>query len=120
MGETLILTDGDRAIGFSIVGRVSPREETATDRLHVEVLALHPAHTGDATLSALIEASEAQAAAYGRRTLTLNVNARHDWALEWLLARGYRVWRASARMALRGTEQGPASHPYVNLSRWAG
>jgi ribosomal protein S18 acetylase RimI-like enzyme len=120
LGETLVLLDGDQAIGFAIVGRVSPREEAPGDRSHVEVMALHPAHTGDATFGALIEASEVQALAYGRHTLTLNVNARHAWALERLLTRGYRVWRASARMALKGTDTSPASDPYVDLSRWAG
>lgn len=84
------------------------------------MLALHPAHTEEESSHALLDGSEALAHACGKRKLTLPVNGCHAWALERLLRRGYRVERATVRMVLRETDEGPFTHGHVNLSRWAG
>lgn len=42
------------------------------------------------------------------------------WALERLLRWGYQVERATLRMVLKGTDEGPAVDNCVNLARWAG
>ncbi|HEY75321.1 MAG TPA: hypothetical protein G4O00_03955 [Thermoflexia bacterium] len=60
------------------------------------------------------------ACAHGKRKLALPVNVRHTWALERLLRWGYRVERATVRMVLKGTDDGPSTDDCVDLSRWAG
>ena len=120
LGETLVLTEGDTAIGMSLVGLVSTREGPAGERAHVEVLALHPQCTGQQTFGLLLTDSEALAREHGRQALTVAVNARHAWAVGQLLERGYRVRRAMVRMVLQGTDDGPTTDACANLSRWAG
>lgn len=119
-GETLVLTKDGKAIGLSIIWLVSHREKPATGWAHIDIAALHPAHTNAEGLDEIIEASEAFARAHDKQILTVKVNARHTWALEQLLARGYRVWQSRIRMVLRTTDEGPTTDSYVNLSRWAG
>ncbi len=48
------------------------------------------------------------------------VNARHTWALERLLQSGWRIERMAVHMVLKGTDDGPSTDGYVDLSRWAG
>lgn len=120
LGETLVLTDGGRAIGMSTMWLVSSRKGLGEELASVQILALHPAHTDERTFRALLDGSEALARAHGKQTLTVSVNARHAWALERLLGWGYRVERAMVRMVLKGTDEGPATDSYVNPSRWAG
>jgi hypothetical protein len=85
----------------------------------VQVLALHPEHTDEENLAALLGASEALASAHGKDTLVVAANGRHAWAVEQLIGRGYRVARAMVRMVLKGTEEA-VSEGCVDLSRWAG
>jgi len=120
LGETLVLTDGPKAIGLSIVWLTGSREGWGEDLAGVRVLALHPAHTGEETFHTLLDATQSLARTHGRRKLTLAVNAGHAWALERLLAWGYRVERATLRMVLKGTDKGPSVDNCVDLSRWAG
>jgi len=120
LGETLVLTDGSRAIGLSTVWLTSSREGGGDEWAGVQVMALHPTHTDEETFRALLDATEALARAHGKRRLALPVNARHTWALERLLHWGYRVERVTVRMVLRGTGEGPSTDNYVDLSRWAG
>jgi ribosomal protein S18 acetylase RimI-like enzyme len=120
LGETLVLTDGARAIGMSTVWLVSSREGQGEELARVMILALHPAHTDERAFHALVEASEALARACGKRKLAVTVNGRHPWAVERLLLWGYRIERAGVRMVLRGTDEGPSTDDWVDLSRWAG
>lgn len=120
LGETLALTDDATAIGLSTMWLVSSRQGQGEESANVQVLALHPAYTGEETFRALLDATEALASAHGKRKLTLSLNGRHAWALERLLRWGYRVERAMARMVLQGTDEGPCTDGYANLSRWAG
>ena len=118
-GETLVLLDGERAIGLSVVRLESDWEGLGQEWARVQVLALHPEHTDERTLAALLDASEALASAHGKNTLVVAANARHAWAVEQLLGRGYRVARAMVRMVLEETEKA-AREGCVDLSRWAG
>ena len=120
LGETVILKEGRRAIGFSAVRLRDRREGQDKERASVEVLAVEPDRTDQGALRALLQASEALGCAHGKREIVLPVNARHTWALEQLLARGYRVKGASVRLVLGGTDDGPATDRHVDLSRWAG
>jgi len=120
LGETLVLTDGGRAVGVSLVWLAGLREGVGEELARVQVLALHPAHTDEARLRTLLDATEALAHAHGKQRLTVPVNARHAWALERLLGWGYRVEGARVRMVLKGTGVGLACDDAVELSPWAG
>jgi len=120
LGETLVLTDGPRASGLSILWLTSSREGWGEELASVQVLALHPAHTDEGNFRTLLNATEALAQAHGKRKLTLPANGSHAWALERLLRWGYRVERAMVRMVLKGTDRGPSANGHVDLSRWAG
>jgi len=119
MGETLVLTAAGRAVGLSVVALAGAREGLARERAHVQALALHPDHTSAETFRTLLAASESLAAARGKEMLTVSCYAAHTWALEQLLAWGYRVERGLLRMVLAG-EEGPAGADHVELARWAG
>jgi ribosomal protein S18 acetylase RimI-like enzyme len=120
LGETLLLMDGDGAVGASTVQLVPMREDEDEDGALAQPMVLHPAHTSEETFRVLLEASEALARARGKRELVVPVNARHTWALEQVLQAGYRVQAASVRMVLAGTDGGPCADHHVNLARWAG
>ena len=120
LGETLVLADGEKAIGMSTVWSKSSREGLSEELANLQILALHPAHTDGETLHALLNDTEALACTHGKRTLTVPVNTCHAWALERLLEWGYKVDRATLRMVLKGTDKGLSINDYVNFSRWAG
>ena len=120
LGETLVLTDGARAIGFSTVWLVAAREGWGEEQASLQVLALDPDHTDQESFYALIQASEALARLYGKTAMAIPVNGGHTWALEEMLRWGYRVDRSMVRMVLRGTDAGPGMDRWVELSRWAG
>lgn len=120
LGETLIALDGKRAIGLSNVLLRNMREDDSSSTMVVQALALHPDHTSEAAFRTLLTATEALARAHGGQTLVVPVNSRHAWALERLLAWGYRVERAMLRMTLPGAVQEPSEDGLVNLTRWAG
>jgi ribosomal protein S18 acetylase RimI-like enzyme len=120
LGETLVLIEGTKAIGSSTVSLVGCREGSGEECGSVQVLGLHPAHTDEETFRVLLESSQGLAHTHRKQVLTVWVNARHSWALEHLLASGYRVERAMLRMVLGETDDGPAVDGCVNLCRWAG
>jgi GNAT superfamily N-acetyltransferase len=120
LGETLVLTGGSSAVGMSVVRLASNHEGLAAERAGVQALALHPAHTSDDTFRALLDATETLARAHGLPEVATPVNARHIWALERLLQWGYRVERMAVHMILPGTDNGPATDHWVDLTRWAG
>jgi predicted N-acetyltransferase YhbS len=120
LGDTLVLCQELQAVGFSNVRLVSSHESWGEELAVVQVMALHPACTNDEALHALLDCSEALAAAQGKRTLVVAVNACHTWALERLLARDYRVSRTMIRMVLKRTEAGSVTDAHVDFSRWAG
>ncbi len=120
LGETLVLTHDSRAIGLSITWLVGSREGWGKEQANVQVMALHPAYTDPTTFGTLLRATEALACAHGKQELIIPVNARHSWAVEQLLLRGYRVERAMVRMVLKGTDEGASTDGCVDLSRWAG
>lgn len=120
LGETLVLTDGEKAIGMSLVWLVGSREGLSEELASLQILALHPAHTDGETLHALIEATEALVRTYGKQRLTVPVNTRCAWAVDQLLEWGYRVERAMVRMVLREMYDEPSTDNRVDLSRWAG
>lgn len=119
-GETLILVDGQRARGLSVVWLTSGWEGLGEERASVQVLALHPAYTNAQSFSTLLDATEALAWAHDKSTVGIGVNAQHRWALEQLLAQGYRVSRTTVRMLLRGMDAKPSPGALVDCSRWAG
>lgn len=120
LGETLVLTDGSRAIGMSVVGLVSGCENWGAERASVKALALHPDHTEDGTLRTILDGTEALARSQGKQAVTMAVNARHAWALHRSLQWGYRVERMAVHMVLKGTDGGPSTDGWVDFSRWAG
>jgi ribosomal protein S18 acetylase RimI-like enzyme len=120
LGDTLVLTHEDAAIGLSVLRLASIREGESTQRAGIRALALHPQHTDRAHFRALLEASEGLARAKGKRVLGLSVNACYTWAVQHLLQWGYRLERAMLRMVLRGADRGPRTDECVDLSRWAG
>ena len=120
LGETLVLYEGMKAIGFSNVRLTSSREGWGGELAIVQSMALHPAYTSDVTLGALLDGAEALAGTHGKETLVVPVNARHTWALERLLERGYRISSVMIRMVLKGTEVEPPAAHSVDFSRWAG
>jgi len=67
LGETLVLTEGTRAVGMSVVRLVSDCENPRDKRATVRTLALHPGHTRDETLRALLDATEAVACTHGKQ-----------------------------------------------------
>jgi GNAT superfamily N-acetyltransferase len=119
-GETLVLTDSDRAVGFISILLMASREGSGGDTASVQVAALDPARTDKDSLRRLLRAAEQQACAHELAELVVPVNARFSWAVDQLLDAGYRVGRLSARMVLAGTEPHPPDPLCVNLSRWAG
>jgi ribosomal protein S18 acetylase RimI-like enzyme len=144
LGETLVLTEGTRAVGVSVVKLVSDCENPRDNRVTVRTLALHPGYTKDETLRALLDATEAIARNHGKQTpfqkrhsdgaqtpyqrrhsdgaqdLKMAVNARHTWAVERLLQWGYEVERMAVHMVLQETDSGPSIDDKVDFSRWAG
>lgn len=120
LGETLVLEEGGKAIGLSTVWLTGSREGWGEERAAVQVLALHPDHTREEGLRALLGATESLALARGKGEVVLPVNTDHTQALRWLLDLGYRVDRAMVRMVLDGTDSGRTPDGLVNLSRWAG
>jgi ribosomal protein S18 acetylase RimI-like enzyme len=120
LGETLVLTDGSRAIGMSVVELVSGCENWGAERASVKALALHPDHTQDDTLRTILDGTEALARNQGKQTVTMAVNARHAWALHRSLQWGYRVEHMAVHMVLKGTDGGPTTDDWVDFSRWAG
>lgn len=105
---------------MSVVGLVSSREKGGAERAGVSVLAVHPDYTDDDTFRALLDATEALAQAHDKRKVAMVVNSRHTWTLERLLRWGYRVERMAVHMVLKGTDNGPSTDDWVDLSRWAG
>jgi ribosomal protein S18 acetylase RimI-like enzyme len=120
LGDTLFLTEDGGAIGMSTVRLAGTREGQGEEQAVACPVALHPAHTSEETFHALLQAGEALARAHERRKIMLPVNARHTWAMEQALRSGYRVEGGLVRMVLAGTDAGPSTDGYVNLSRWAG
>jgi ribosomal protein S18 acetylase RimI-like enzyme len=120
MGETLLLTAGDQAVGMAIVVLASQREGWGDERATLHVLALHPGHTSAETFHTLLSAGESLAAAHGKREMVVPVSSGHAWALEQLLQWGYRVERTMVRMVLPETERELVTDRRVELSRWAG
>jgi ribosomal protein S18 acetylase RimI-like enzyme len=120
LGETLIMLDGERAVGMSNVLLTSAREEGAEEYAIVQALALPPAYTNEMAFRALLNATQVLARTRGKQSLIVPVNSRHAWALARLLEWGCRVDRAMVRMTLAGMAQEPDEDDCVNLSRWAG
>ena len=119
-GETLVLTRDLKAIGMSIVWLVSGRQAWNEELASIQIFALDPERADAENFHALINASEVLARTHGKQKLMLSVNGRHVWALDRLLAWGYRVDRAMVRMVLKGTDEGPTTDSFVNMARWAG
>jgi ribosomal protein S18 acetylase RimI-like enzyme len=119
-GETLVLTDGDRAIGFVSVWLTVSREGSGGGTASVQVAALDAARTDSDTLRRLLSATEHQACTHQSAELVVPVNARFARTVDQLLDAGYRVGRMSARMVLADTDPCPPNTCCVNLSRWAG
>ena len=119
-GETVVLTEGDQAVGMAVVWLTSARQGQETKVGTTLVLALDPAHTNADRFRALLAGTEAMIRAHGLGEIIVPVNAQHTWALEQLLGWDYRVERAMQRMVLAGTDSGPAVDEHVNLVRWAG
>jgi ribosomal protein S18 acetylase RimI-like enzyme len=119
-GETVVLTEGDEAVGMAVVWLSTGRQGLEARYGNTIVLALDPVHTDSDRFRALLAGAESMVRAHGLEEIVVAVNARHTWALEQLLQWGYRVERAMVRMVLAGTDCRPAVDDHVNLVRWAG
>jgi ribosomal protein S18 acetylase RimI-like enzyme len=119
-GETVVLTEGGRAVGMAVVWLTSSRQGQEVRAGNAMVLALDPAHTDTARFRALLAGTEAMVRSHGLEEILVTVNTRHTWALEQLLHWDYRVQRAMVRMVLARTDTGPAVDHHVNLVCWAG
>jgi hypothetical protein len=119
-GDTLMLAEGGRALGMSVIWLQAPREGGEDVRASVQALALHPEHSNKATFHTLVHASEALARAHDKKLLAIPINARHAWSIGHLLEWGYQVERAMVRMVLAGSDEEPLHDDLVNCSRWAG
>jgi ribosomal protein S18 acetylase RimI-like enzyme len=118
-GETVVLTDGERAIGLAVVWLAPTRQGQEATFANTIVLALDPAHTDAGRFRALLAGTEAMVKAHGLQQLYVPVNGQHPWALDQLLRWGFRVEMVLVRMVLAGTDGGPAVDHHVNLVRWA-
>ena len=119
-GKTIVLTRNSKAVGMSVVWLVSSRHAWNEELATIQILTLHPAHTGVKNFRTLISASETLARIHGKQKLGISVNGKHTWALAKLLEWGYRVDRTMVRMVLKGTDNGSSTDSFVNLCRWAG
>jgi ribosomal protein S18 acetylase RimI-like enzyme len=119
-GETVILSEGGRAVGMAVVWLTSGWQGQEATVGNTLVLALDPGHTDAGRFRALLAGAESMVRAHGLEAIVVPVNGRHTWALEQLLRWDYRVDRAMLRMVLAGTDSGPAIDRHVNLVRWAG
>jgi len=120
LGETLVLCEGTKAVGFSNVWLTSSREGFGGELASVQVMVLHPACNDDDSLCTLLDGSEALASAHGKQKLIIPANAGHTWALGRLVRQGYQVSRVMIRMVLEGTGARPIADKWVDFSRWAG
>jgi ribosomal protein S18 acetylase RimI-like enzyme len=120
LGETLVLTEGGRAVGLSVVRLKSSLEGQGAERAVVQPLAIHPDHTDDGTFRMFLNATEALARSNDKQKVVMAVNGCHTWALERLLEWGYRIDRMAVHMVLKGTDGGPRTDEWVDFSRWAG
>lgn len=120
LGEALVLTADDRAVGVSSVWLAGHRQGTGQDQGSVQVLFLHPAHTSAESFRALLTATENAARAQGKVRLALPVNTGYPWAAEQLLRWGYRVERSMVRMVRQDMDDWLPGGEIVELSRWAG
>ncbi len=119
-GDTLVLCEGDRAIGMNVVSLQDIRETGLQEWAVVTTTLLHPAYTDEAHFSTLLQAGQALATAHGRTSYHQPIYAGHTWAMEQLLRHGFRVSRGLVRMVLQGTDEGPREDRLVELARWAG
>lgn len=119
-GETIILAQGDRALGMAVVWLAPSRQGQESAYGNTQVLALDPVHTDADTFRTLLGGAEALVHAHGMDEIVVPVNTQHAWALEQLLRWDYRVVRAMVRMVLPEPEARPGTDHHVNLVRWAG
>jgi GNAT superfamily N-acetyltransferase len=120
LGETFVFQSGGRAVGLSIVHLASPYEGWGDEQATIAALALHPGVTDENTFRVLISESSAFARANGKSRLVLTVSTSHAWAVDRLLAWGFRVDHGGLQMVLKGQEAGSGIDRKVDLSRWAG
>ncbi|MCX5839624.1 MAG: N-acetyltransferase [Deltaproteobacteria bacterium] len=120
LGETLVLTDGRKAIGMSTVWEVSQREGMGEDQASVQVMVLHPAYTTEETFSMLLDKTAVYARSHNKRKLAVPVNSSYRWVLQRLLDLNFRVELARVRMVLEGEDAGPSTDRLVNCARWLG
>jgi hypothetical protein len=120
LGETLILTENQTAIGMCIVWFTSSREGMDEEWANIQALMIHPGQTDEKAFQLLLDATASLAHSKGKVNLSLPVNAQHCWAVDKLLAWNYQIDRAMVRMVLQGTDKGPKMDRHVDLSRWAG
>ena len=120
LGETLILTSDDKAVGFSTVRISSIREGLSLNSASIQVMAIHPAFTNEENLLLLTDSATHLARMNNKQTLMLSVNACSSLALNQLLSAGFIVERMMIRMVLEGTDKEIPLTNRVNLSHWAG
>ena len=120
LGETFVFQSEGRAVGMSVVHLASPYEGWGDDTAMIVALALHPGAIDENSFRVLISESSAYALANGKARLTLSVSTTHTWAVDRLLAWGFRIERAGVLMIRRGQTAGLGIDRKVDLSRWAG
>lgn len=119
-GETLVLTDGSRAVGFSAVALESPSEGWGESTAYVNALALDPMIAEEILLYTLLGETEALAAENGKTSVQLVARADQALVLGCLPAWGYAIERIGVRMIRRDCYVPVPSERDVDCSRWAG
>jgi len=120
LGEALVLTAGETAVGVSSIWLASNRQGIGDERGSVQVLFLRPSRPSAERFRALLAATEHFAHAQGKTLLAVPVNTGHRWAATQLLHWGYRVQGAMVRMVRQGMDDRLPDKGIVELSRWAG
>jgi predicted N-acetyltransferase YhbS len=90
LGDTVLLTDGDRLAGFAVC-HCGATTEAGSGACFVKFGAVQPGDGAEARFERLLDACEALAAERGLSRLSVGVNTARHGAYRALLGRGYRA-----------------------------
>jgi hypothetical protein len=112
LGDTVLLSGGDRIEGFAVC-HVGARSEAGSGNCYVKFGAVRRGSGAAQTFERLLDACEAFAAASGAGTLVAGVNLAREGAYRALLARGFRA-------IIVGVAMQSANQPAYNVADvWA-
>ncbi|UCG13700.1 MAG: GNAT family N-acetyltransferase [Deltaproteobacteria bacterium] len=90
LGDTLLLWDGERVVGFAVC-HCGANTEAGSDTCYVKFAAVTSEPIGGSLFDALLDACEAFAADSGMSRLVAGVNTARNEAYRRMLARGFRT-----------------------------